>query len=133
MASPTEKTRKGVYLRDGHRCVTCGNPTTLEFQHRRRVGAGGSKILPAPVDGLTLCHRHNRECEAEMQTEALRSGWKVRAWVRRPELVPVYYPLDRAWFRLEGLFRIEISRAVAMEMGCSVYGAEWLAWHEVIA
>ncbi|WP_315072206.1 hypothetical protein [uncultured Microbacterium sp.] len=50
-----------------------------------------------------------------------------------PELVPVFYPTEMSWFRLEGVARIRTSRAVAMEMGCSVYGAEWLLWHEAIA
>lgn len=57
----------------------------------------------------------------------------MRRWVTHPELVPVFYPTEMSWFRLEGVARIRTSRAVAMEMGCSVYGAEWLLWHEAIA
>ncbi|WEG10407.1 hypothetical protein PU630_07630 [Microbacterium horticulturae] len=31
-------------------------------------------------------------------------------------------------FRLDGVRRVQISAAVAMEMGCSVCGDEWMQW-----
>ncbi|KDA05551.1 hypothetical protein DC31_13765 [Microbacterium sp. CH12i] len=88
---------------------------------------GGSKNLPVPVDGLALCVTCNGACEAELQGPALANGWKVRRWAN-PERVPVFYPSEFAWYRLEGVRRVRISSAVAMEMGCSVYGDEWLRW-----
>lgn len=127
MSKPTEETRRGVYLRDGYRCVMCG-ALELTFQHRRAVGNGGSKNIPTAVDGLSLCMICNGACEAELQTKALANGWKVRRWVTCPERVPVYFPHEFAWYRLEGLNRIRISFAVAMEMGCSVYGDQWMQW-----
>lgn len=128
MSAPTKQTRSDVYLRDGYRCVMCGASSPLEFGHRRAVGMGGSKILPPPVDGVTQCATCNASCEAERQDDALAHGWKVRRWVKSPERVPMYYPREMAWFRLEGVTRVRISSAVAMEMGCSVYGDEWMRW-----
>lgn len=132
MAAPTAATRDAVYLRDARRCAACG-VMALTFQHRRAVGMGGSKNVPSPVDGLSLCATCNAACEGATQAQALRYGWKVRRWVTNPERVPVFYPLDMSWYRLEGVRRVRISYTVAIEMGCSVYGAEWLAWHEAIA
>lgn len=128
MSKPTEATRQAVYLRDGYRCAACGRPEALTFQHRRAVQMGGSKIAPPPIDGLTLCATCNEACEHAMQMQALASGWKVRKWVTCPERVPVYVAHELSWYRLEGTIRIRISRAVAMEMGCSVYGDQWMQW-----
>lgn len=128
MSAPTKQTRQDVYVRDGYRCVMCGATDPLTFQHRRAVGMGGSKILPPPVDGLTLCASCNERCEADLQDAALAHGWKVRRWVRSPERVPVFFPAELAWYRLEGTRRVRISAAVAMEMGCAVYGDEWMRW-----
>lgn len=127
MTAPTTQTRTDVYVRDGYRCAICGATEGLSFQHRRAVGMGGSKNLPTTVDGLTLCVTCNNACEAELQGVALANGWKVRRWAN-PERVPVFYPHEGFWFRLEGIRRVRISSAVAMEMGCSVYGDEWMQW-----
>lgn len=127
MSVPTKQTRMDVYRRDGYRCVICGASEGLSFQHRRAVGMGGTKNLPTRVDGLALCITCNNACEAELQGEALANGWKVRRWVN-PERVPVYYPGEFTWYRLEGTRRVRISSEVAMEMGCSVYGDEWMQW-----
>lgn len=127
MSKPTEEIRRGVYLRDGYRCVMCG-ALELTFQHRRAVQMGGDRNLPTAVDGLALCMICNQACEHELQTKALANGWKVRKWVTCPERVPVYFPHEFAWYRLEGLNRIRITPAVAMEMGCSVYGDQWMQW-----
>src|SRR5690606_30141313 len=115
------------YIRDGYRCVICGAADPLTFQHRRAVGMGGTKNLPAPVDGLTLCASCNERCEHDLQGSALANGWKVRRWAD-PARVPVFYPHEFQWYRLEGAVRVRISSAVAMEMGCSVYGDEWMQW-----
>ncbi len=134
MAKPTKETREAMYIRDGYRCLMCGAIEPLSFGHRRAVGMGGSLILPPPIDGVTQCIVCNGLCENSMQDRALATGWKVRRWVQNPELVPVYYPLEFAWHRLEGTRRIRISSEVAMEMGCRVYGDEWLQWRmEVMA
>lgn len=132
MTAPTKQTRTDTYVRDGYRCLMCGAFDPLSFGHRRAVGMGGSLILPPPVDGVTQCVTCNGRCETDLQELALANGWKVRRWVRNPELVPVYYPFEMAWFRLEGTLKIRISYEVALEMGCRVYGAEWLAWHEAV-
>jgi len=106
--------------------MMCGAVEPLSFGHRRAVGMGGSRILPPPIDGLTQCIPCNARCESDMQDLALANGWKVRRWVTSPDRVPVYYPLEFAWFRLEGIRRVQITSQVAMEMGCSVYGDEWM-------
>lgn len=131
MTAPTIETRTSVYARDGRRCVMCG-ALELTFQHRRAVGMGGSRNLPTTVDGLTLCMVCNEACERDLQMRALANGWKVRKWVTSPERVPVFYPREGWWFRLEGVTRVRISSAVAMEMGCSVYGDEWMQWRMAV-
>jgi hypothetical protein len=131
MTAPTTETRTNVYLRDGYRCVICG-ALELTFQHRRATGMGGSKNMPTAVDGLTLCGPCNEACEHALQDAALANGWKVRRWVQCPEKVPVYFPREHAWFRLDGIRRVQISSAVAMEMGCSVYGDEWMKWRAAV-
>lgn len=128
MTAPTKATRTDTYVRDGYRCVMCHAISPLEFGHRRAVGMGGSKLLPPPVDGVTQCSECNARCEADLQEKALANGWKVKRWVKNPELVPMYYPFEFAWFRLEGIRRVKISSAVAMEMGCRVYGDDWMQW-----
>ncbi|UUE19347.1 hypothetical protein [Microbacterium sp. J1-1] len=130
MSAPTDTTRRGVYLRDGYRCAACPTVIGLTFQHRRAVGMGGTKNIPAPVDGLTLCSTCNEECERAMQARALANGWKVRKWVSKPERVPIFFANELAWYRFEGMTRVRISHAVAMEMGCSVYGEEWMRWQK---
>ncbi|WP_417510614.1 hypothetical protein [Microbacterium sp.] len=127
MTAPTREIRDAVYGRDGRRCVMCG-ALELTFQHRRAVGMGGSRNVPTAVDGLTLCMVCNEACERELQTKALANGWKVRKWVASPERVPVFFPHEFAWFRLDGVRRVMISAAVAMEMGCAVYGQDWMKW-----
>lgn len=127
MTVPSTQTRTDVYVRDNYRCAACGTDTGLSFQHRRAVGMGGSKNLPTPIDGLTLCLVCNEACEGALQDRALANGWKVRRWAN-PEHVPVFYAPDFAWYRLEGVRRVRISSEVAMEMGCSVYGDEWMKW-----
>jgi len=127
MSAPTPTVRAGVHDRDGHRCVACNTTVTLTFQHRRAVGMGGNKQRPDAVDGLTLCLICNMSVEAEMQTLALYSGWKVRKWAD-PSRVPVYYPHEFSWHRLIGDAREPITGPVAVEMMHDVYGHEWFEW-----
>ena len=128
MTAPTTESRADTYKRDGFRCMMCGAIEPLSFGHRRAVGMGGSRVLPPPTDGLTQCVPCNGRCESDLQDLALANGWKVRRWVQSPERVPVFYPREFAWFRLEGTHRVQVSSPVAMEMGCSVYGDEWMKW-----
>ena len=127
MSAPTLVVRTAVYRRDDHRCVACHSGDGLTFQHRRAVGMGGSKIRPGTVDGLTLCITCNQAVEGDMQTLALASGWKVRKWVS-PELIPVRYPHEFCWFRLEGIKRHRISGVVAVDMLHAAYGDQILKW-----
>lgn len=127
---PTIPTRKAVYNRDGYRCCACATLECLTFQHRRRVGTGGSKYPPSPVDGLTACATCNDQFENILQTAALAYGWKAKSWVTNPERVPVFYPHDHAWFRFEGTLRVKITAVVAHEMMHAVYGPEWLRWFQ---
>lgn len=132
MTAPTPQTRRDTYTRDGHRCVMCGVGAPLEFGHRRAVGMGGSRALPPAVDGVTQCPVCNERCESDLQGRALAHGWKVRRWVRRPELVPMYYPLELAWYRLDGITRERVSSSEAMAMGFEVYGDEWVQWRVAV-
>lgn len=127
MSAPTSAVRRAVYVRDVFRCVACHSHDPLTFQHRAAVGMGGSKIRPGVVAGITLCIRCNQACEAEMQSLALASGWKIRRFAS-PELVPVRYPHEFGWFRLQGTTRVRIPGAVAIDMLHAVYGDEILRW-----
>ena len=127
MSAPTPVVRAAVYARDNHRCVACNAGDGLTFQHRAATGMGGSKIRPGTVAGLTLCATCNQAVEADMQTLALASGWKIRKWAA-PEMVPVRYPHEFGWFRFEGVNRRRISGVVALDMLHAVYGDEILKW-----
>lgn len=126
MADPTPVVRAVTYERDGERCVSCGVNLHLTYQHRQAVGAGGSKVRPGFVDGVTACASCNEGFEGRLQARALRFGWKVRRWVRRPGDVPVWYALERSWFRLErNGSRVRVSAREALLMMVDVYGDEY--------
>ena len=127
MSAPTVDTRRAVYTRDGFRCVACNAGDALTFQHRRAVGMGGSKVRPSVVDGLTLCGTCNEACEHSMQQLALAHGWKAKRWTD-PMKVPVYFPHEFQWFRLEGRDRIPITSVVALDMMHAVYGDDYFHW-----
>jgi hypothetical protein len=90
---------------------------------------GGSKNLPSPVDGLTLCLTCNTACEGSMQQLALAYGWKVRRWAD-PEHVPVFYPHEFSWSILRGVSRVPITSVVALDRMHSVYGDEYFTFRE---
>ena len=126
MADPTPVVRAVTYERDSEKCVSCGATTGLQYQHRQAVGMGGSKRRPRLDEGLTSCAACNPAYESTLQESALRFGWKVKKWVKDCALVPVYYPLERAWFRLsrEG-GRVRVSPDVALQLMVEVYGAAY--------
>lgn len=129
MAEPTPATRTRTYERDGHRCVSCGSIYHLQYQHRAAEGMGGYPPRPTLPEGLTSCATCNPDYEGRLQALALRSGWKVRRWVRDRALVdqvPVLYAWEGRWCRLtaEG-DRVPVSRVVAMRMMRRVYGPAW--------
>jgi len=99
----------------------------LQWQHRRATGMGGSDLKPRLEDGLTSCADCNPAYENTMQALALRFGWKVRRWVLKPELVPVFYWPQRTWHALtvEGR-RVRISTVDAMRMMKAVYGPKYV-------
>lgn len=129
MSAPTTAVRLGTYDRDRWRCVSCGNANELQFQHRRRTGMGGSTIPVDVADGLASCPTCNPEYEHALQTSALFHGWKVRSWVKQPELVPVFYVPEMSWWRLTvSGERYEVSAAVVAQHMEFVYGEEWQRW-----
>lgn len=101
MTAPTPKVRELTYRRDNYRCVSCGSPNSLEWQHRQAVGMGGSKRKPNAAEGITSCTLCNGAYENELQTRALLCGWKVRRFCAiAVESVPVWYPFEQSWFLL---------------------------------
>lgn len=130
MADPTPIVRAVTYERDGERCLSCGARRGLQYQHRDAVGMGGSKIRPLLEEGVTSCEVCNPAYEGALQMVALKYGWKVRGWVKKRfgtlSVVPVYYVLERTWFRLtrEGK-RERLSQAEAMGMMHKVYGEQY--------
>jgi hypothetical protein len=133
-SDPTPTVRNGVYDRELWACISCGRRDHLEFQHRRRVGAGGSKVRPLFVDGLTSCVDCNGRYESDLQRQALEFGWKVRSWVRDTGLVPVFSWVERRWFRLTRTGgRVEIGQETAMEMMQHVYGDAYVPGRGVVS
>ncbi|NQX36284.1 hypothetical protein HQQ85_15950 [Herbiconiux sp. VKM Ac-2851] len=129
MTAPTQAVRLQTYGRDLSRCVSCGRRDGLEFQHRRRTGMGGSKLPVQIADGLASCLTCNPAYEHALQTRALFSGWKVRSWVKQPELVPVFYVPEMSWWRLTTTGdRYELSAAEVPAFMHEVYGEQWLQW-----
>lgn len=129
MAKPTPATRRGTYERDGHACCSCGATSPLSYQHRAGDGAGGSKRLPGPADGLTACAVCNARFEADLQGKALRLGWKIPRWVRDRGLaarVPYFHNSTGRWYRLdpERFVRHPISIREAARMLLEVYGPD---------
>lgn len=100
MSAPTQAVRQGTYFRDENRCVRCGRYDQLTYQHRRAVGAGGSKIPPTFDDGLAMCASCNARAESDLQSEALARGYKVRRWCKTPYLIPVFYAWADEWWLL---------------------------------
>ncbi|ONI65659.1 hypothetical protein CSIV_05110 [Microbacterium sp. CSI-V] len=134
MAAPTPRVRGQVLLRDGSQCVSCTTRTSpLEMQHRQRVGMGGDKRRPAPHELATACSTCNRRFERDLQTRALVFGWKVRAWVKDPGLVPLFNAARGQWCLLTstGGF-IPITADAAYARMREVYGPEWDQWAEEI-
>jgi hypothetical protein len=130
VARPSREVRAAVYERDRARCIYCGDPR-ITFQHRRAVGAGGSKIPTLEVDGLAACQKHNDRFESDLQTIALRNGWKVRRWVADPARVPVWYACESTWCVLDPTLRTgrrSISSSTARRMMDNVYGEEYETW-----
>lgn len=126
MSAPSSFVRGSTYKRDGNRCVSCGTRENLEYQHRRAEGMGGRAGEPGMVDGVTCCTLCNRGYESNLQRIALRWGWKVRSWVSDRGRVPVYYVLERTWYRLlpDGA-RERLTWHEAMEMMSAVYGPSY--------
>ena len=132
MSAPTPVVRAVTYERDGHRCVSCGASSRLEYQHRAVEGQGGRKARPQLDEGVTTCAMCNPLYEGSLQSKALLMGWKVRTWVRDQGIayrVPVFFAVERNWFLLdrEGR-RFPIGRARARALMVEVYGPEYEKW-----
>lgn len=126
---PTPVVRAVTYERDEHRCASCGAMVLLQWQHRRATGMGGTSYRPRIEDGLTSCATCNPAYESYLQKLALRFGWKVRSWVKRPEEVPVYVVWERTWYvLLVDSRRVRITAAEAIAMMREVYGDEYKKW-----
>jgi hypothetical protein len=131
MAAPSLVTRQTVYERDNGQCVLCGTTENPTFQHRRAVGAGGSKILPSPVDGCVLDLLCNQQVEADpiLAKVALARGIKVKRWAD-PSLVPIFVAHEFGWFRLDGIARVRIPSVVAIDAMHAVYGDEYFTFKD---
>lgn len=129
MSAPSPVVRAVTYERDHHRCYSCGAKSNLEYQHRQATGMGGSKVKPLYVDGITSCSRCNPRYESDLQSSALRFGWKVPRWVEAPGLVPVWCSWARCWFRLSKVgTREPITGGQAVAMMAEVYGDKYDEW-----
>lgn len=134
MSDPTPVVRAVTYERDEHRCVSCGATVHLQYQHRLAVGMGGSKRRPRYEEGITSCAICNPRYESDLQILALRYGWKVKKVkraVEHPEDVPVFFPMERIWYRLTTSgSRWPLSEREALTMMRAVYGPEYAEWEQ---
>lgn len=126
---PSQTMRAGIYTRDFGRCVRCGKETPLTIQHRKATGMGGSKEPLSPSMLVTACADCNDRFERDLQTEALRCGWKVK-YHGAEGAVPVFYAWRGAWAVLDEEFNaltiLPISAVAHMQR---VYGEElWEQW-----
>ena len=100
----TKHDREAVYERDQYRCAACGNPSTLEIQHRINRGMGGnpSGNLNRLSNLLTLCHQCNSqlEADADFADKGRAHGWKLQRW-QVPTWWPVFYAWADEWRRLD--------------------------------
>ena len=133
--APLPKTvTRALYRRDDYQCAATGDHNGLTPQHRRALGMGGSK---SPVSNglgnlLTLRADVNERMESDLMQVGLAFGWKVRAWITRPSIVPVLYRVDGVWRMLrEDGSRDDITSAEAWEVMRNVYGPEWERWRAV--
>lgn len=100
---PTPETRLAVLMRDGYRCVQCGE--ALEFvwecHHRRPRGMGGSRDpqTNSPANLIAL-HPDCHQWIESRREEALENGWLVpqgknpAEWAIAHALHGVVYLLD---------------------------------------
>lgn len=67
----SEVDKKGIFRRDGYRCVVCGageqNGVKIDADHIKARSKGGSNTLE---NGQTLCRKHNTLKKDYLQTEA---------------------------------------------------------------
>lgn len=120
MTAPSRAVRGLTYLRDGHRCVSCGAFSPLEWNHREASGHGGrgKKAPPlTPADGVTLCTVCNGGLESYLQDAGLALGWKIRrnrGGVHAHE-IPYFDFTARAYFfpLVDGL-RVPVSETLAV-------------------
>jgi hypothetical protein len=101
-----------LYLaRDMHcPCGCVGFEDTFVPQHRINRGMGGSRVLDRPANVLVMCSRQNGLIESDpKQAEVARLyGWKLSRW-QEPESEPFYDLSTGAWYRIDNLFRREIT------------------------
>lgn len=122
MTAPSREVRGLTYLRDGHRCVSCGAFSPLEWNHREASGHGGrGKKAPelTPADGVTLCTLCNNGLEGHLQHRGLAMGWKIRR--NRGDMqsheIPYFDYTARAYFlpSRDGI-RKQITHTLAVEL-----------------
>lgn len=117
-------------MRDESRCVNCGSSFSLTVQHRQAVGMGGSKHKPAEHELVTACLDCNTRFEQDLQTAALRFGWKVPRWVDDPSRVPVFWAWWGYWFSLHGGGLVWRTEEEAIALMRDVYGDQYDEWRE---
>lgn len=106
MSDVSETIRRGVYERDGHRCVVstpeCGGGLTL--QHRVSRGMGGSHLLDGYENLIAMCLDHNVRLETDAAFAALgrRLGWKLEAG-ENPLMVAVFSTVWGGWRVLDAV------------------------------
>lgn len=122
-----------ILERDGHICVMTATDTERLVPQHRQGGMGGRADKHRPVNLLWLDSIMNGHIEADAawQTTAKVFGVKVPIWVDNVARVPVFYRAERAWFRLTGDTREQVSNIEALDMMHAVYGDQYFHWKQL--
>lgn len=130
MSRPTPRALLAIVdARDPRTCTLTGYRGPRVVPQHRRGGAGWhpDKHRAANIVWLDSLINGRIEAEPHLQLQAKVYGIKVPFWAD-PEMVPVWYSTESAWFALKGDERIPLTTDDAHGMMHATYGPDWTGW-----
>lgn len=112
--------------RDERRCILTDYRGDRIVPQHRQGGMGGSKFKHRTANLLHIDSITNGllEADADLKRRAKVYGVSIPSWAY-PEKVPVFYPHEHAWSRLEGDGRTQITTGEAHALMHATYGPDW--------